>query len=96
MKMKCSTAFTDGAGVTRVDMRLGITGDGYNYEKGWFDAGMDLMVPVANDNLCFTWVGKATDHAATEALVATLNSDVNINTLTAGSVDIWLLLATAI
>lgn len=95
LKMKCSTAFS-GGGASAVEMRLGITGDGYNYEKGWFDAGMDMFIAPASDNFCFTWVGKATDHTATEDLVATLNTTgANISALGAGVVDIWMLLATA-
>jgi hypothetical protein len=94
LKVKASTAFS-GGGAASCGLRLGITGAGYNYEKGFFMPGIDLFPAVAADNFTFCWVGKATDHTATEALVATLNSDVNINTLDHGVVDIWLLLATA-
>lgn len=92
-KVKCSVAFA-GGGAAVVDLRLGITGS-YNYERGFFFSGCSLMEAVAGDTFWYSTVSKACSHTATTAFIATLNSDVNIDTLAAGSVDVWLLLMTA-
>lgn len=94
VKMKTSAAFS-GGGATYVDMRLGISGS-YNYEKGYFDPGMDLMLAVADDSFNYTAVQKATSYGATAAVIATVDSDVNLNTLADGAVGFWFLIASAV
>lgn len=89
-KIKHTIQFS-GGGATYVGLTIGKTGA----NQPVYDPGVIVSSVVADDELAYTSVQKAENHAATTAIIATLASDVNLNTLAAGSVTIWLLLATA-
>lgn len=56
--------------------------------------GFDVFQAVGNQVMIYTNINQAEDQAATTDIIATLHSDVALNTLVAGSVDIWLWVAT--
>jgi hypothetical protein len=90
VKTKASIVFA-GAGATYIGLTIGKTG----VDQGVYDPGVSMMAVVANDELAYTSVQQAENHGATTAIIATLSSNIALNTLASGSVTIWLLLATA-
>ena len=94
VKCKHSTAFT-GGGATMADMRVGLN-DTTLYAIGRFVAGCDVFRAAADEAYTLSFPFRGNDHGATEAVTATLDSDVALNTLAAGSCDFWLWYGTAV
>jgi len=90
VKIKHSTAFS-GGGAAVATIEVGLAGNTDNYA-----AAFDVFQAVAADVFQYTAVNMSENHTATTGITVTLRSDVALNTLSAGSVTIYILMSTAV
>lgn len=91
-KIKHSAAFT-GGGATNAIIQLGLTGEDH---RGDYMPGFDIFQTPGSEVVIYSHINQAQDQSSPTNIIVTLNSDVNLNTLATGSVDIWIWVATVV
>lgn len=91
VKIKHSTAFA-GTGITDMTVQVGISGSLNKYASAF-----DVFTAVSNTNFQLSNVVGSENHgAATTILITGTSTGANLSALTAGSVDVWVLMSKAV
>ena len=89
VKVKHSTAFS-GGGATSFTVSVGISGNLTKYASAF-----DVFQAVAGNTFQVTANFDSENHGSATSIRINATSDVNVGTLTAGAVDVWVLVSKA-